>query len=235
MVYLENPPGYDLLENELAWEKTFATEQTERRNRNSIAYSLGRAPKHIVNRLFRRNKLMRYIDRFVAPGPVLDVGCAGGHTFASLPDQYIPFGIEISSELSQRAQQQFAPRGGSVIQADAISGLQRLEAHQFTGIVMTSYLEHESHARPALLEARRVLQTGGRVILKVPNYSSWNRRMRGADWCGYRFPDHVNYFTPATLQKILKENGYTVVRFNLGDRLPTSDSMWLVAEAVGTS
>lgn len=70
------------------------------------------------------------------------------------------------------------------------------------------------------------------MILKLPNYASWNRMIRGKRWCGYRFPDHVNYFTPRALRRILELNGFEVAWFRWRDRLPTSDNMWCVARAL---
>jgi SAM-dependent methyltransferase len=229
MVYLENPPHSVQLEEELAWERTFAAESTKRRNRNPFLYKLGRIPKTLLQGLSRRNKLLSLVDRYFQSGPILDVGCAGGHTLAALPPKFTPFGIEISSELSRLADQRFAARGGRALQADALAGLASLPASEFTGIIMTSYLEHETHAREALLAAARVLKPNGKIILKVPNYDSWNRHVRARLWCGFRFPDHVNYFTPRHLKRLVRECGFQVVRFGLRDRLPTSDTMWLVA------
>jgi len=45
----------------------------------------------------------------------------------------------------------------------------------------------------------------------------------------YRLPDHVHYFTPATLTRLLRDTGMEVLRFNFFDHLPTSDNMWLMA------
>jgi hypothetical protein len=67
------------------------------------------------------------------------------------------------------------------------------------------------------------------LIVKVPNYASWNRKIRANRWCGFRFPDHVNYFTPHTLKSMLQETGFQIVKFSIFDHLPTSDNMWLVA------
>ncbi len=231
MVYLENPPAYEALEEEFAWEKTFEQETTERRRRSPLLHRLGRMPKAAVQKLLKRNKLLDFTKKYVTPGPILDVGCAGGHMLAAFPPEYIPNGIEISHELAARARALFGPRGGTVTQADALSGLRQQPAGHFAGIVMTSFLEHEVNARETLVDARRVLRPGGRVIVKVPNYRSWNRTLRGAKWCGYRFPDHVNYFTPELLERLLQESGFRIVRFSLADRMPTSDNMWLVAEA----
>jgi 2-polyprenyl-3-methyl-5-hydroxy-6-metoxy-1,4-benzoquinol methylase len=95
---------------------------------------------------------------------------------------------------------------------------------------MTSYLEHEPNPRAVLAATAQVMKPGARLIVKVPNYASWNRTVRGARWCGFRFPDHVNYFTPELLVRLVRESGFEIVRFVWLDRWPTSDSMWLVAE-----
>jgi len=97
------------------------------------------------------------------------------------------------------------------------------------GIVMISFLEHDVQPLQVLIAARRVLQPDGVVILKVPNLDCWNRRLQGKGWPGFRFPDHVNYFTPETLSQLVSKADLKIVRFSWRDRLPTSDNMWLVA------
>jgi hypothetical protein len=44
-----------------------------------------------------------------------------------------------------------------------------------------------------------VLQPDGSIYVRVPNYGSLNRRILGANWCGFRYPDHINYFTTQSL------------------------------------
>jgi hypothetical protein len=39
----------------------------------------------------------------------------------------------------------------------------------------------------------------------------------------------VNYFTPASLTRMLEGAGFEVARFGFRDRLVTSDNMWCVA------
>lgn len=234
LVYLENPPAYQHLESDFAWEKTWAEEGARRRQSEPVLYHAGRALQAIPKRLLRRDKLMSLVHRYFAPGPILDVGCAGGHTLLKLPPDYVPFGIEVSKELARRAHERFAARGGDVIQGDALAAMPRFQAGFFTGIIMSSYLEHETDPRAALVAAARLLRPRARVIIKVPNYACWNRSVRGARWCGFRFPDHVNYFTPELLTRLLQSAGLAVMRFSALDRLPTSDNMWLVAENAST-
>lgn len=229
MVYLENPPGYSALAEDMAWEKTYAAEAEARHRRNPILYRAARAPKSLWQRLLRRDKLIKWVRRYFSSGPVLDVGCAGGHTLARLPAQFVPYGIEISTELRRLAQERFAARGGRVVQGDALSALSQFDAGFFTGVIMTSFLEHEPEPRAVLVATARVMRADAGLIIKVPNFASWNRALRGGRWCGFRFPDHVNYFAPERLAALVTGSGFRVLRGGIFDRFPTSDSMWLLA------
>jgi SAM-dependent methyltransferase len=123
-----------------------------------------------------------------------------------------------------------APRGGRVVQADALSGMKQFEAGFFTGVLMNSYLEHEVNPRAALESARGLMRPNARLIVKVPNFGSFNRVVRGARWCGFRHPDHVNYFVPELLGRLLRDSGFRVLRAGVAEHLPTSDNMWALAE-----
>ena len=222
LLYLVNPPDADALKQEFAWEKTWAQ---ERERRKELASSISRGLKT----LFQTDKLSAFVRRYVRSGRVLDVGCGSGWQLERLPPQFIPFGVEISDELARRAQETFSARGGCVIHTDAVTALSQWEPGFFDGVVMSSYLEHEPAPRPVLEAARRAMRPGASLIVKAPNYASWNRAVRGERWCGFRYPDNVNYFTPALLVRLLKDSGFDIRRFGPLDHIPTSDNMWLIA------
>jgi SAM-dependent methyltransferase len=227
-VYLENAPVYAALEEHFAWEKTYQAERVRREREEPVLQWVGRRLID-ARRLLPRRGLIPLTERFVPAGDVLDVGCSDGILLARLPPRYVPHGIEISAALARLAAAAVAPRGGSVIQASALDGLRQLAGGRFSGVWMHAFLEHELMPLDVLREAGRVLRPDGCLIVKVPNYASINRRVRGARWCGFRFPDHVNYFTPASLRDMARAAGLRVVRMSLSDRMPTSDNMWLVA------
>lgn len=222
MVYLEKAPDIAELYHALAWEKQFSAE-AERR----IAARGGKRRRRF--RPLPRKSAVNLIAQFAAPGPVLDVGCGSGTQLAELAPQFVPCGVEISSELAREARSKIADRGAAIKNADALSGLRQFPTDYFTGVIMRSFLEHDVNPVPVLSESARVLQPDGALILKVPNYASLNRRIRGRKWCGFHFPDHVNYFTPRTLRAAVESAGLSVRRFNLFDRPPTSDNMWMIA------
>lgn len=221
-MYLVDPPPASSLKQKYAWEKTWAE---QRQRRRGLASSISRGLKAA----FQTDKLTAYVRRYVRSGRVLDVGCGNGWQLQRLPAEFTPYGVEISDELAHDAQGKFAARGGRVIHADAVSAMAQWEADFFDGVVMSSFLEHEPAPRPLLEAARRTMRPGAPLIVKVPNFASWNRSLRGANWCGFRFPDHVNYFTPALLIKLLKDSGFDILRFGPLDHIPTSDNMWAIA------
>lgn len=227
--YLENPPGVEALQTDLAWEKTSRDETARRKAETPVATTISAQVKKFRKHVLARRKLYTILSRMSSPGPVLDVGCGWGHTLEeNLPEGFTPWGIEISMALAQRARTRFEARGGKVFQGDAVTNLRRLEPNTFHAVTLIAILEHVEDPVALLSAVRPVLISGGIVVIKVPNYASLNRRLRGRRWCGLRFPDHVNYFTPESLSRCAARAELEVARFGLLDRQPTSDNMWCV-------
>lgn len=227
-VYIAIAPVYERLVEEFAWEKTSAAETTRRVSREPVKQFISKQLKTIRHRWLKRDKLPWLIRRYVAPGNVLDVGCGSGTVLSGLDPVYVPHGIEISQALARRAQEMVSLRGGRVVHDDAMSGLRSLPEDYFSGVVLSAFLEHEINPLPLLAEIYRTLAPGGHCIIKVPNFASLNRIVRGKRWCGFRLPDHVNYFTPASLAGMCRKCGFSIAKFSFADRFPTSDNMWIV-------
>ncbi|MFN6980306.1 MAG: class I SAM-dependent methyltransferase [Brevundimonas sp.] len=228
MVYLERAPDISELFVNLAWEKQHGAENERRHEGLSRTEVRARNALRGFRPLPRKNAVA-LVERFAAPGQVVDVGCGSGNQLAELPARFVPLGIEISEALAAEAQDLLADRGGRVVNADALSGLRRLSPNAFSAIIMRSFLEHDINPGPTLEACFAALAPGGVAVIKVPNYASLNRRVTGARWCGLRFPDHVNYFTPRTLSRFVTEAGLRIEEFGPTFRLPTSDNMWMVA------
>lgn len=229
-VYLEDPPSYQGFVSEFAWEKTSRAERARRQDSEPILYWFSQRARLFRRHVLKRNKLHDLVGRFVPSGRLLDVGCGGGTQMGIWFDgRYQPFGVEISQSLADSANALFASHGGQCVHSDAVSGMDAFGDDFFDGIIMKSYLEHEVAPREVCQAASRCLKPGGHLVIKVPNYASLNRLVRGNKWCGFRHPDHVNYFTPHSLAELINDTGLKITQFNWLDHPPTSDNMWLVA------
>ena len=103
-VYLENPPGYEALVSEFAWERNHGDRSIRMKQEFPFTYHFSRVWKKFRRWLIRKpNKLAKRIKVYFPPGPVVDIGCGVGDYLAGLPEIYQPFGIEISEDLARQA------------------------------------------------------------------------------------------------------------------------------------
>ena len=228
-VYLEKGVMYEELVSNMAWEKTSKIRETHRAEARPVSNKLKTLTRKRLHLLPRKNAA-RLVERYAPHGLVVDVGCGNGPLADELGEEFIPIGVEISSDLARKADTAFKNRGGHAINASGLAGLKTFPDDHFSAATLRSYLEHELNPKEVLKELFRCMVKGGIAVIKVPNYGSVNRMVTGSRWCGLRFPDHLNYFTPSSLRKMATECGFRVRRFNFIDRLPTSDNMWMIIE-----
>lgn len=233
MVFLGNPPPPELLKTELDWDIMKNHERDRRRKKmGKVYYFFSDGLKKIRSffRSFSARKEKRYIMRFSEGPNILDVGCGCGGILADLPDQMIPYGIEPSPSMHAVADASFRKKGGFCIHNISHLGFKELkEDVVFDFVLMRSFLEHDVMAAETLRNCHQRLSPKGKVLIKVPNIACWNSKLRGSNWPGIRNPDHVNYFTPRTLKKMLVACGYSRVHMPLIWKLPTSDNLWVLA------
>lgn len=202
-VFLRNPVPYEALEEEFAWETTYAQTDKERGKKRGPLKRLAHNVRQWNYR--RRGDIQTYYMRYLRPGNILDVGCG---SIVRFREPFVPYGIELSKYLSNLANEIMEPMGGYCMQAAGAEGIWNFPEDHFESIMMHSFLEHEVAYKTLLDGAYRTLKPGGRAFIRVPNFSALNRRLSGAKWPGFRYPDHVNYFTPATLQSAVEDAGF---------------------------
>jgi SAM-dependent methyltransferase len=243
-VYLANPPAQERYRDEFAWEVTHEQESVRRQRREPLLHALSGALKTFRQRFLKRDKTAAIIRGLVrdaasvVTGPIrlIDVGCAKASLSVrvadrlprTISDRLEPVGIEISNYLAKLAHLALRCRGGRCFHGTALDGLASIDPESAHVIVLSCILEHEIAPLPLLRRCRERLASDGRIVVKVPNYTCLGRWLRGSQWCGYRWPDHVNYFTPATLTAMARAAGLKVVRMNAFDASPLSDSLYAV-------
>ncbi|WP_187430271.1 hypothetical protein ROLI_007840 [Roseobacter fucihabitans] len=228
MTYLQNPVPYEALEEDFAWEKTYEVKKEASKGSTSLSPAIRTLRQKLG--LTHRDKHDKYRAWF-KDGHVLDIGCGLGRR---IHPPMTPYGIELSTQLHAQADAFMRAHGGYCQHGAGAEAIWEFPEQQFDGIVMNSYLEHESDAMAVLKGAHRALKDSGAVYIRVPNFGSLNRRIIGAKWCGFRYPDHVNYFTLATLTDICARAGFTIELVNR-IALPVDDNITVLLHKDGAA
>jgi SAM-dependent methyltransferase len=222
-VHMRDVPETEALIEDLAWEKTFPEEAKRRKREQPLVAWLDAKTRWRLS-LGPRTEPSAIVNRDAPDGPVIDLGCGSGGHLEQLAARFTPFGVEISKALADRAEITVAARGGHIVQDSAHHGLEQFPDSYFAGALLRSYLEHDADAATVLAVLARKMRPDGIAVVKVPNWGSLNRMVMRAGWCGIRLPDHVNYFTPASLREMAGKAGFST-HYPLLLSLPTDDNM----------
>ena len=158
--------------------------------------------------------LVRFVGarqcRFITNGLVgsariLDVGCGRGVMLSALADR----GFEVhGTDISETAVRGSDPRA-EVRVVPQLADAQYPDAF-FDVIVIWHVLEHLEDPRGTLQEIHRILRPGGRVVVAVPNFSSFQAVWTGSAWFHLDLPRHLFHFPLDALRRLLAEVGFEV-------------------------
>jgi 2-polyprenyl-3-methyl-5-hydroxy-6-metoxy-1,4-benzoquinol methylase len=147
------------------------------------------------------------LKKHLKGGIVADLGSGAGHTVLALAKAgYDTIGVEESRtaiELLKASCPHIDWRNCGILDY-----LREPRIHD--GITLYHVLEHIPDPGQVCRLVRERLRSGGVLVVEVPDLSSGQARIQGERW-GMYIPEHVNYFTPATLQSLLEPMGFRLV------------------------
>jgi 2-polyprenyl-3-methyl-5-hydroxy-6-metoxy-1,4-benzoquinol methylase len=163
---------------------------------------IGALLKSLVKRVFNFNT-----QRLppLAPGRMLEVGCASGaflHRMASQGWQVQ--GIEFSEKAAQAAAQL-----GYRVHAGPLETAPPPD-EPFDLIVGWMVLEHLHDPIGGLQKLREWAKPGAWLVLSVPNSASLESRLFKNKLYALHLPNHLYHFTPETLGRVLQVGGWTL-------------------------
>jgi SAM-dependent methyltransferase len=147
---------------------------------------------------------------------VLDLGCGAGRFVAALREAGAePVGVEAAEAALERARNNAPGADFRLVEPDGSLPLD----HASVDLVWCSeVLEHVGDTAYLLLEVRRVLRPGGRLLVTVP----FHGRVKGAVIALTRFEahfdplgQHLRFYTRASLDATLRRAGFEDVRVDM--------------------
>jgi len=187
------------------------------RNKNEQAFGYGDylRDRVLLEPLF--GERMAAIERRrPARGRLLDVGCATGVLLAEARRR----GWEVRGcDVSDFAVDYCRQRGFEVHHGEVRSA--HFPTGSFDVVVTDDTVEHMPDPRAEIREMHRILAPGGLLTVNTANEGGWLRFLMGRQWFHYKPMEHLYYFSPRTLGRLLEECGFHVLRHELSGKIVT--------------
>lgn len=160
----------------------------------------------VMRRNFDRRLAM--MERLTARGSLLDVGCAlGFFVRAARARGWDARGIEMSEWAAREANTAGVPvTHGDFLTAEIAPGA-------LAAVTMLDMLEHVADPRAYVRRARAVLRPGGLLVVETADLGAPFARLWGNRYHFFTPPNHLVYFTRATLGRFFREEGFAEVHF----------------------
>lgn len=162
---------------------------------------------------------------------VLDLGCGAGRFTAALRDTGAqPIGVEIAEGALERARRNVP--GADLRLAPAVGPLP-LEDSSVDLVWCSEVLEHVPDTARLLSEIRRVLRTGGRLLVTTPSHGPLRRTLIALARFDAHFDplgQHVRFYSRASLRRVLGEFAFEEVSVDTAGGPPGLREM-LIARA----
>lgn len=144
----------------------------------------------------------KLLETLTTDRSVLDYGAGSGDFSAELASN--DWSVT-AYEPDANARKRILEKNSKIELAD---DLRSVETHSRSIITLWHVLEHVHQLTDTISEFHRILKTDGTLIIAVPNHTSYDANFYGSDWAAYDVPRHLYHFNAATLEKLMRANGF---------------------------
>jgi 2-polyprenyl-6-hydroxyphenyl methylase/3-demethylubiquinone-9 3-methyltransferase len=176
-----------------------------------------------LRRAFLLDGLRTATARPQQPLRVLDVGCGDGRLTAAVAQAgFVVVGVDVAEEPLRRARELHA---GIDVRLVPVDRDWALADASFDVVWAGETIEHVTDTAGWLSELRRVLRSGGRLLLSTPAHE--RLALFALAFSGKRFErhfdpraDHLRFYTRRTLARLLADFGFEQIELRAAGGLP---------------
>lgn len=155
--------------------------------------------------LKRYKEIIEGFEPYRKHNRLLDVGCGNGQLLSVARQMgWECLGLEVSPKAVEVCRLQ-----GLTVHEGTLS--KRLgQLPECDVVVSVEVLEHLNTPGKELAMMRDILRPGGLLYLTTPNFNGLLRLITGQDYAIIGYPEHLCYFTPATLKLLVRNTGFAL-------------------------
>lgn len=145
---------------------------------------------------------LKQIAPYKSAGKALDIGCGPGYFLTAAQNLgFDVHGLDPSDYIVEQAQKTWGDR----IRLGLIESA-AYPPESFDLVVAFDTFEHIYDPKKFLTAIHGVLKPGGVLAITTPDPTSLLSKISGKNWVSYKLPEHVFYWSPETIRKILSEH-----------------------------
>ncbi|MGL5892594.1 MAG: class I SAM-dependent methyltransferase [Bacteroidia bacterium] len=147
-------------------------------------------------------ELLEQLEPYRKTNRIIDIGCGDGYFLQTAKEKgWDVYGTEFTTQAVENCRS----LGITMFQGTAASIPAELE---FDVITTFEVIEHINNGRQFAEIVFNRLRTGGVFYFTTPNFNSLSRRRLKGNWRVIEYPEHLSYYTPATLHLLLSKAGF---------------------------
>lgn len=152
--------------------------------------------------ILRYKELIAGFEKYRINNNWLDVGCGNGHLLKTAKDSgWNVYGTEFTENALKICESKGINMHLGKLNPDNYN-------QAFDIITSIEVIEHINDFHEELEKFKKLLRKGGFLYITTPNFNSISRFMLKELWSIIEYPEHLCYFNPSTLDRVLKEHGF---------------------------
>jgi SAM-dependent methyltransferase len=168
-----------------------------------------------INRLYQivRKRTLRQKRKLICKiagrrkGTLLDIGSGTGAFVNEMKqNEWSVTGLEPDEDARRVAKESFD------CELKAIDEFFHLPENAFDVITLWHVLEHVHDLHGYLQQFKKLLKQDGRLVIAVPNYTSFDASVYKEYWAAYDVPRHLYHFSPLSMSLLIGRNGMKIAR-----------------------